>query len=112
MNTHTLQPRVFDPIAKITLATLKKFVRENKGEIFINVKSSFDGMTDCVESLYEGFSLAKETTDHIEHTLGISGAWLVGSSRDYFSIYNDGELTGITVSNSCGSFVLAITIAR
>jgi hypothetical protein len=112
MNTTISQPRVFDPLKKITLATVKKFVRENKGELFINVKSAFSGMTDGCEYRNNGFELAKPTTDHIDHTLGISGAWLVGSSRNYFTPYNDGELTGITVSNSCGHFVLAITVAR
>lgn len=95
---------------KITLATVKKFIRENKDKLYINVKSSFDGMTDCVESLNGGFVKALETTDHLDHTQGIKGAWFVGQSRDYFTKYDNigGDMTGIEVSNSCGSFVLAI----
>jgi hypothetical protein len=97
---------------KITLATVKKFIRDNRDQLYINVKSSFDGMTDCVESLHGGFAKAVEDTDaHTkEHTLGIKGAWFVGQSRDYFSPYTNigGDMSGIEVFNSCGSFVLAI----
>ena len=42
------------------------------------------------------------------HTLGVVGAWFVGRSRDYFSPFNEDGWTGIRVSNSCGSFVLAV----
>jgi hypothetical protein len=108
----TTGTKVFDPLKKITLATVKKFIRDNRDQLYINVKSSFDGMTDCVESLHDGFVKASEDTDtHTkEHTLGIKGAWFVGQSRDYFSPYDNigKDMTGIEVSNSCGSFVLAI----
>lgn len=95
---------------KITMATVKSFVRKNSGNLFINVKSSFDGMTDCCESLYDGFVKAQQDTDHPSHTLGIKGAWFVGDSRDYFQPYDNiaGDMTGIEVSNSCGHFILAI----
>lgn len=97
---------------KITLATVKKFIKENWDKLLINVKSSFDGMTDCVECLHEGFHKPKPDTDkHTqEHTLGIHGAWFVGQSRDYFRPYDNigGDMTGIEVSNSCGHFILAI----
>ncbi len=107
--TTTTAPKEFAPLnKKITLATLKKFVRDNSGQLFINVKSSFDGMTDGLEWLNGGFGAAIETTDHIDHTLGIKGAWLVGSSRDYFGHYNDNTYSGIEVSNSCGHFIIAI----
>lgn len=93
---------------KITLATVKSFIKNNSDNLFINVKSSFDGMTDCCESLYNGFVIAAKTDDHVEHTIGIKGAWFVGSSRDYLSHFEDNNMTGITVSNSCGHFVIAI----
>lgn len=108
--TLTAGQRIFSPLKKITLATVKKFIRDNSGCLFINVKSSFDRMTDCCESLHDGFTKAVKTEDHKEYTLGISGAWFVGSSRDYFKPYDNigGDMTGIEVSNSCGYFVLAI----
>lgn len=93
---------------KITLATVKTFLKKNAGNLYINVKSSFDGMTDCCESRYEGFTKAIATDEHPSHKLGIEGAWFVGQSRDYFSAFENDQMTGITVSNSCGRFVLAI----
>ena len=36
-------------MSKITLSTFKSFIRKNEGKLFIKCKSSFDGMTDCVE---------------------------------------------------------------
>jgi len=33
---------------KITKATLKMFIRKNKDNLFLEVKSDFDGMVDCV----------------------------------------------------------------
>jgi hypothetical protein len=97
---------------KITLATVKSFIKNNRKALYINVKSSFDGMTDGIERRNEGFVPATTDTDpHTqEHSLGIKGAWFVGSSRDYFTAYDSigGDMTGIEVSNSCGSFVLAV----
>jgi hypothetical protein len=93
---------------KITIATVKSFVRKNIDGLFINVKSKFDGMTDCVESRHDGFGKAAKTEDHKDHTLGVSGAWFVGGSRDYFTAFENEDYTGIQVSNSCGRFVLAI----
>lgn len=93
---------------RITLATIKSFIKKNDGKIWINVKSSFDGMTDGVEQLHGGFNPAKDSGDYYEHTLGIKGAWLVGQSRDYFSQYDDGVFTGYDASNSCGHFIIAV----
>ncbi len=94
---------------KITRSTVKKFIRENEGNLYINVKSSFDGMTDGCEDQKEGFVKAQPCENH-EYTLGIKGAWFVGNSRDYFTQYDNigGDMTGIEVSNCCGRFILAI----
>ena len=37
-------------MSKITKATFKSFLRKNEGRLFIKCKSSFDGMTDSVET--------------------------------------------------------------
>ena len=92
---------------KITKATLKSFVKKNKGQLFINVTSSFDGMTDGCESVKGGFR-PEQTTDFEKNTLGVKGIWLVGSSRDYFRPYNDEGFEGIEVYNCCGRFVVAV----
>jgi hypothetical protein len=98
---------------KITLATLKSFIKNNSGKLFINVKSSFDGMIDGCASYHDGFVKAERdktisiNSDYHNSTQGIKGVWLVGSSRDYFKPYNDNRFEGIEVSNSCGHFIVA-----
>jgi hypothetical protein len=94
---------------KITLATVKSFIRKNQGKLFIKTQSSFSGYTDCVEQIAGAkFEPAVLTSDNIQHTIGISGAWFVGSSRDYFRPFEDSLYTGIEVVNSCGCFTIAI----
>ncbi len=96
--------------AKITLATVKSFIKKNQGQLFINITSEFDGMTDGCESRNKGFESAKtESTPCMQsHSLGIDGAFFVGSSRDYFSAYSDNSFEGIKISNCCGRFILAV----
>jgi len=96
---------------KITKATFKSFIRKNQGTLYIKCMSSFDGMTDCVE--YDnkaGFEKVTENDSCHGNTLGISGVWLVGGSRNWFKKYEDAEYEGIEVSNCCGSFILAVKI--
>lgn len=103
---------------KITLTTVKSFIKNNRENLLINVKSSFDGMTDCCESQHEGFKKAEPdktqslNSDYHKATQGIKGAWFVGSSRDYFNHYETDTLIGIEVYNSCGTFILAIEKAK
>lgn len=92
--------------AKITLSTLKKFIRENAGNIYVKVLSSFDGMTDCVERVEDDFKLMTIKEDN-GNNLGLSGVHLVGSSRDSFTAYNSNEFEGIEIYNSCGSCIVA-----
>ncbi len=94
---------------KITLATVKSFVRKNSDRLYINVKSSFSGYTDCVEQVRGGFAKATKANPVNEsYTLGIAGAWFVGQSRDYFRTFEDANYTGFEVYNCCGSFILAV----
>lgn len=95
---------------KITLATLKSFIRKNSDKLYINLRSKFSGMTDGIEKVGNSFEPVTIDNEHVNasHTLGIAGAWIVGSSRDWLSHYEDETYTGIDVSNSCGHFILAI----
>ena len=93
---------------KITRATLKSFVKKNKENLFINVKSDFDGMIDGCVDVRNGFQQAIINELAHEYTLGICGVWLVGNSRDYFTKYEDENFEGIEVSNCCGRFIAAI----
>ena len=95
---------------KTTLATIKSFVRKNEGNLFINCKSSFDGMVDCVMPVNGGFAKATKDNDSFynAHTLGIKGTWFVGGSRDYFREYDADGMKGFEISNCCGHFILAV----
>lgn len=93
---------------KITRATVKSFINKNSSNLFLNVKSSFDGMTDGCERHNGGFQEAKKTTEHQDNTLGVAGAWFVGDSRDYFTSFSNEIFEGVEVSNSCGHFILAV----
>lgn len=118
---------------KITKSTFKSFIKKNEGKLYIQTKSDFDGMSDCVEFIPSNqrkfmplqkhtatdfdFVYGKErgrTPEEVEasilsnkNTLGYSGIWLVNSSRDSFKAFDDGQFEGIEVYNCCGSFVIA-----
>ena len=94
-------------MSKITKATLKSFVRNNSENLFVKVSSSFDGMTDCVESVngtYKKVTINPEKAN-CSHTLGVSGIWLT-NSKNYFSHYEKDGFVGIEVYNCCGCFVV------
>ena len=86
---------------KITMATLKSFIRKSESLFVLNI-SSFDGMTDCVEKKNNQKLLAVSK----ENAIGHNGVWCVGSSRDWFSFYETETHYGIKVSNSCGCGIL------
>ncbi len=93
---------------KITLTTVKNFIKRNENNLLINVVISYDGMIDGCEFYNKGFAKAKQTTEFTENTKGIEGAWFVGSGRDYFRPFNENDFSGIEITNSCGRFILAI----
>ena len=94
---------------KITRATFKSFVKKNREELFVLEKTRFDGMVDCVTECDRTPTKAKPSDLKCEeHTLGISGVWLVGRSADWFKAYEDEVFKGIAVSNSCGSCVVCV----
>lgn len=94
---------------KITLATVKSFIRKHPDNLLISFRSDFDGMTDGIQQSAD-MAFRKAIFDPSGHSnsLGIKGAWFVGRSRDYFNPYNQDGLTGYEISNCCGSFVLAV----
>lgn len=96
---------------KITKATFKSFLKKNQGNLYVQNKSSFDGMTDCVESCSDQSWGKAQSAEHFhENNLGIQGVWLVGGSRDWFSPFNDGKFTGIDVYNCCGHFIVGVRV--
>ena len=103
---------------KITLATIKSFIRKNRERLFIKVGSRFDGMTDCVQDCEgdwnpiedERKTERSELRLNFDNTQGIRYAWFVGSSRDYFKDYKEGNYVGYEIYNCCGNFILAIEV--
>jgi len=95
---------------RITLATLKAFIRKNAKNLFIMQESHFDGMSDCVEYNREkSFTKVDHTKINLDcNSLGIPGAWVVGGSHNRFTAHDTETHTGIVVYNCCGSFVVAI----
>jgi hypothetical protein len=94
---------------RITRTNFKSFIAKNAENLFIMTKSSFDGMTDCVQNLNDMPLKVDQSKIDFESktTFGIQGVWLVGSSRDWFYDYEDAMFKGFRVSNCCGSFIVA-----
>ena len=100
---------MFEDKNKITLATVKSMIKKNPN-LYIKVGSKFDGMVDMVTTVKDSFNPI-DRTDNSDRTLGIMGAWFVGSSSDHFSPYNHDGFDGVRVYNSCREFVLAVKVA-
>jgi len=88
---------------KITLATLKSFIRKNADSLFCKTRSRFDGMTDSIEQVEDFFGSVSA-----EKALGLQGVYIVGGSRDRFRHFEDESFIGIVVSNCCGRGILAV----
>lgn len=94
---------------KITLSTVKSFIRKAGDSLLVSTKSRFDGMTDGCEACADKSFSPRRPSDYAqEHNLGIAGIWFVFGSRDHFWAYEDDKVQGIEVSNSCGRFILAV----
>ena len=94
---------------RITLSTIKSFIRRNEGKLMIRSVSAFDSMCDGVRfSEGDSFSPVIASDRCGSNNLGIQGAWFVLGSRDYFSSMETETHIGYHVYNCCGSFDLAI----
>lgn len=96
-------------MAKVTIATVKSFIKKNRISLLISQKSDFDSSVDGVRNCADtGFSPALDADNKISNNFGIAGVWFVGGSRDYCSVYDQDGIKGFSVYNSCGSFVLGV----
>lgn len=105
----TLLTKIVMTTKRITIATVKSFIRRNEGNLFQQGISGFNGMTDMVEQIEDVLAPAIPTESNVKYSLGILGAHFVGRSRDHFSPFESGAYVGYQVSNACGSFVIATT---
>lgn len=51
-------------MAKITRSTIKSFIKNNFNNLYIKTKSRFDGMSDCLESVDDGFNKVSKMKIH------------------------------------------------
>lgn len=86
---------------KITLSTLKSFLKRNKNDLHLKIHSRFNGMIDGLEHFKDDFEPAEETEYNTYYTLGIKGLYVI-PGRSYFNVFRDKNYIGITVWNSCG----------
>ncbi len=93
---------------KVTLATLKSFIRKNSTEILIQNLSSFNGQIDGIESSKDQNFYMAQFVKLNSHNLGIKGVYMVGHSDDYITTIENDEYVGFHIDNCCGSFSLVI----
>ena len=97
-------------MTKITLTTIKKFIKENKDKIYIQNITHFNGMTDGIDNCEnQNFYLSEQTEIKQkqygrDNTLGLKGA--------YFVFFNENNFEGYQVSNCIGHFVIATKVAQ
>jgi hypothetical protein len=85
------------------MATIKSFINKNSDNLFVKKISSFDGMTDCVQSVKDDF---KKVTK--ENALGLKGVYIVGSSSDHITNFENDDFIGFEIYNCCGEGIIAI----
>lgn len=93
---------------KITLTTVKSFIKKNEGKLFLKCESSFSGMSDMVEfDANAQFKPVTKTENNLKITLGVDGLFIAGNWNLYNHFEND-QFVGIEIYNCCGTDILAI----
>lgn len=93
---------------KITRTTFKSFIRKAGDNLYTKQLSEFNGMVDGVEGVKSSFEKAVKVDNNLNNTLGYHDIWLVGSSRDYFTHFENDSFIGIEYYNCCGSGIIAV----
>jgi hypothetical protein len=96
---------------KVTLATLKSFLKKNEGNLLFKEHSRFDGMQDMVvQNEQSAFKpLVGKFDPEDESSLGYQyQIWCVRGGRDRFTRMTsaDGKYEGIHCYNDCGSWTV------
>lgn len=99
---------------KITATTFKAFIEKNRENLFVRVRSAFDGMTDGCEACSNIWEPAKASNlkNSDSHTVGVQGVWLVGQSRDSFTAKIENAMIVISVYNCCGAFAVGVPMDK
>lgn len=95
---------------KFTLASAKAFIKKNRSNLLIKVKSKFDGMTDGIDYVTDAKFVPITSAQFIgENNLGISGVWFTHSGNSFYPMQKeDGTVVGFECYNCCGSFILKV----
>jgi hypothetical protein len=93
---------------KVRITKLKKFIKDNKNQLYIKDSYHFDGMVDGTVDGDRTFIKAQEANRYMENNQGIAGVWLVGSSRDYITEFENDNFKGYEVYNACGCYTVAV----
>jgi hypothetical protein len=86
---------------------LKKFIKENQGNLYHRCLSSYDGMRDGTVDVVEDIKPIVPVLE-TDHNLGITGLYLVCGGGDYFDEYEDDLYKGYKWYNCCGSGLLVV----
>lgn len=89
------------------MATYKSFAKRHKDELYFKSLTSFNGMIDGIDSV-DDKSWRKTQLGNTHKQEFVDGVWCVGSSRDYFELFEDENFVGIDVYNCCGHTLLGI----
>lgn len=96
---------------KVTLATVRSFIKRNLKDLHQQTLSRFDGMTDCVQrnenAAFRPANIEKFNEKDASQ-MGIPGVWFVRDSRDYFTVINTPEWFGYEVYNCCGNWQILV----
>jgi hypothetical protein len=98
-------------MAKVTLSTIKAFIRKNRPNLLISNLSEFDSMVDGVSPTEnKAFRPAEQPEEgrNFDNCLGVRGAWFVFGSWDYFTEFERNGVKGFHVYNCCGSFDIGV----
>lgn len=99
-------------MSKITIATVKSFIKRNRAQLLVKVTSQFDGMQDMVVGI-ENAQFHPAMDNQIpdsKRSLGICGVNFTASTRNYCTAFSDGTYEGFSVSNCCGSWLVAVPV--
>ena len=97
---------------KVTMATVKSFIKKNRAKLLIKISSRFDGMTDGLEWNKDAQFVPVVETGRVDcqYSLGLSGVWIVGGSRNWVEAINVPGYVGYSVSNCCGKWTVAVKV--
>ncbi len=87
---------------KITLATFKKFLKDNEGKVSVSVRQSHNSDTN------DKTWFQRKSERMIDRSFGIAGIWLVLGGGDSFEAWEGEGFRGIKVNNSCSIFIVGV----